>query len=186
MAAESRKFVQAQVLAHMSASPSTRAEPATATEEPEEGLTWTRWAMMLLLLLPTAAPAEAATTDWKERLDRFNNAQADADTSDASEVRALPPANTAGAGHTQMSHMINRSPHMLLSLRPTSASLSPRMRAVPRSWSVERKGLIAFTCECAQDDDRGEPSGGGGSTRHAPEAEPATSRTGDGEVDVSG
>ena len=95
----------------MSASPSTLAEPATATEEPEEGLTWTRWAMMLLLLLPTAAPAEPATTDWKERLDRFNNAQVDADTSDASEVRALPPANTAGTERTQIVTRDRLQPH---------------------------------------------------------------------------
>ena len=56
------------------------ANPAVANPDDQEELSWTRWAMLMLMMLPTtAAPtASAAQGDWKERLERFNAAASDA------------------------------------------------------------------------------------------------------------
>ena len=69
------------------------AAPAVAdpVSDPEEGLSWMTRLMMMLMMLPTAAPADpAAQGDWKERLERFNAAAASDESEDEVRLRGLP------------------------------------------------------------------------------------------------
>ena len=59
--------------------------------DPEEGLSWMTRLMMMLMMLPTAAPADAAAQgDWKERLERFNAAAASDESEDEVRLSGLP------------------------------------------------------------------------------------------------
>ena len=67
--------------------------PAAAdpVSDPEEGLSWMTRLMMMLMMLPTAAPADAAAQgDWKERLERFNAAAASDESEDEVRLSGLP------------------------------------------------------------------------------------------------
>ena len=69
------------------------AAPAAAdpVSDPEEGLSWMTRLMMMLMMLPTAAPADAAAQgDWKERLERFNAAAASDESEDEVRLSGLP------------------------------------------------------------------------------------------------
>ena len=75
------------------ASHDSAAAPAAAdpVSDPEEGLSWMTRLMMMLMMLPTAAPADAAAPgDWKERLERFNAAAASDESEDEVRLSGLP------------------------------------------------------------------------------------------------
>ena len=57
--------------------------------DPEEGLSWVTRLMMMLMILPTAAPDPALHQgDWKERLERFNAASDESE--DEVRIRGIP------------------------------------------------------------------------------------------------
>jgi hypothetical protein len=69
------------------------AAPAAAdpVSDQEEGLSWMTRLMMMLMMLPTAAPVDAAAqSNWKERLERFNTAAASDESEDEVWLRGLP------------------------------------------------------------------------------------------------
>ena len=60
-----------------------------AAPDPEEGLSWVTRLMMMLMILPTAAPDPALHQgDWKERLERFNAASDESE--DEVRIRGIP------------------------------------------------------------------------------------------------
>ena len=84
---ERQPLARTQMASHDSAAAPAAADPVS---DPEEGLSWMTRLMMMLMMLPTAAPADAAAQgDWKERLERFNAAAASDESED--EVRQRTP-----------------------------------------------------------------------------------------------
>jgi hypothetical protein len=60
--------------------------------DPEEGLSWVTRLMMMLMILPTAAPDPALHQgDWKERLERFNAASDESE--DEVRIRGIPESH---------------------------------------------------------------------------------------------